>query len=103
MKVGKKQEYGKMEIHVEKPSGLFGSKNVGSKQVVWMSHGDEAVKLPHGFEVVARSEQGSIAALENPSRKFYGLQYHPEVNGFITVFGSFSALFLASEHSICSI
>ncbi|KAF7828269.1 GMP synthase [glutamine-hydrolyzing] [Senna tora] len=79
VKVGQKQEYGRMEIQVEKPSGLFASKNVGSKQVVWMSHGDEAARLPDGFEVVARSEQGSVAAIENPSRKFYGLQYHPEV------------------------
>ncbi|XP_054824963.1 uncharacterized protein LOC129322666 [Prosopis cineraria] len=79
VKIGFKQEYGRMEIHVEKPSGLFGSNNVGSKQLVWMSHGDEASKLPDGFEAVARSEQGSVAAIQNPSRKFYGLQYHPEV------------------------
>lgn len=44
-----------------------------------MSHGDEAVKLPEGFEVVARSEQGAVAAVENRERRFYGLQYHPEV------------------------
>lgn len=89
MKVGQKQEYGRMEIHVEKPSGLFGSKDVGSKQVVWMSHGDEAARLPDGFEVVARSQQGSVAAIENPSRKFYGLQYHPEVSSSIPVSASF--------------
>ncbi|KAI4326950.1 hypothetical protein L6164_019460 [Bauhinia variegata] len=79
VKVGQKQEYGRMEIEVEKPSGLFGSNKVGSKQVVWMSHGDEVAILPAGFQVVARSEQGLVAAIENPSRKFYGLQYHPEV------------------------
>ncbi|KAK4262770.1 hypothetical protein QN277_028282 [Acacia crassicarpa] len=79
VKVGLKQEYGKMEIHVENACGLFGWKNVGSKQFVWMSHGDEAAKLPNGFEVVARSDQGSVAAIQNPSKKFYGLQYHPEV------------------------
>uniref|UniRef100_UPI001CB8930E GMP synthase [glutamine-hydrolyzing]-like n=1 Tax=Erigeron canadensis TaxID=72917 RepID=UPI001CB8930E len=78
--VGEKQEYGKMVIEVVKDfGGLFHGKNVGDKQVVWMSHGDEAVKLPAGFEVVAKSEQGGIAAVANPERRFYGLQYHPEV------------------------
>lgn len=79
VRVGEKQEYGRMEIEVEINSGLFGSKKVGDKQVVWMSHGDEVAKLPDGFEVVARSQQGSVAAIESPIRRFYGLQYHPEV------------------------
>ncbi|MED6191445.1 hypothetical protein PIB30_000545 [Stylosanthes scabra] len=79
VRVGHTQEYGRMEIHVDKPSDLFGNDKVGSKQVVWMSHGDEAAVLPPGFHVVARSQQGAVAAIENLSRKFYGLQYHPEV------------------------
>ncbi|KAM1413546.1 hypothetical protein ACFX13_026424 [Malus domestica] len=41
VKVGDKQEYERMEIEVERNSGIFGSKKVGDKQVVWMSHGDE--------------------------------------------------------------
>lgn len=77
--VGEKQEYGRMEIEVEKATGLFGNKKVGDRQSVWMSHGDEAVKLPEGFEVVARSRQGAVAAVENREKRFYGLQYHPEV------------------------
>ncbi|KAJ7952299.1 GMP synthase [Quillaja saponaria] len=79
VKIGEKQEYGRMEIEVEKACGFFGSKKVGHKQVVWMSHGDEVAMLPDGFQVVARSQQGLVAAVENPLRKFYGLQYHPEV------------------------
>lgn len=59
--------------------GLFGSKRVGDRQVVWMSHGDEVARLPDGFEVVARSQQGAVAAIENRAKRFYGLQYHPEV------------------------
>ncbi|KAK3034538.1 hypothetical protein RJ639_033784 [Escallonia herrerae] len=79
VRVGEKQEYGRMEIDVLKGgSGLF-DKGVDDRQVVWMSHGDEAVRLPDGFEVVARSQQGAVAAVENPARRFYGLQYHPEV------------------------
>ncbi|KAG6606091.1 hypothetical protein SDJN03_03408, partial [Cucurbita argyrosperma subsp. sororia] len=79
VKVGEKQEYGRMEIVVEKAKGLFGTKKVGDSQAVWMSHGDEVAKLPEGFEVVARSQQGAVAAVENYAKKFYGLQYHPEV------------------------
>ncbi|KAG7036037.1 guaA [Cucurbita argyrosperma subsp. argyrosperma] len=78
VKVGEKQEYGRMEIVVEKAKGLFGTKKVGDSQAVWMSHGDEVAKLPEGFEVVARSQQGAVAAVENYAKKFYGLQYHPE-------------------------
>ncbi|PPD93937.1 hypothetical protein GOBAR_DD09038 [Gossypium barbadense] len=79
VRVGEKQEYGRMEIEVEKSCGIFGGKKVGDRQVVWMSHGDEAATLPNGFEVVARSQQGAVAAVEDKDRRFYGLQYHPEV------------------------
>lgn len=79
VRVGERQEYGRMEIEVVRACGLFGSKEVGHKQTVWMSHGDEAAELPEGFEVVARSQQGAVAAVENRERRFYGLQYHPEV------------------------
>lgn len=68
-----------MEIEVERNSGVFGNKQCGDSQVVWMSHGDEAARLPVGFEVVARSHQGAVAAIENREKRFYGLQYHPEV------------------------
>ncbi|XP_010241897.1 PREDICTED: uncharacterized protein LOC104586381 [Nelumbo nucifera] len=79
VRVGEKQEYGRMEIAVERKCDLFGEKVVGDRQSVWMSHGDEVAKLPDGFVVVARSQQSSVAAIENHSRRFYGLQYHPEV------------------------
>ncbi|MCL7027611.1 hypothetical protein MKW94_020102 [Papaver nudicaule] len=75
---GEKQEYETKEIEVLKESALY-SGGIGSKQSVWMSHGDESVTLPEGFSVVAKSQQGSVAAIENPERRFYGLQYHPEV------------------------
>ncbi|KAH1106218.1 hypothetical protein J1N35_009986 [Gossypium stocksii] len=68
-----------MEIEVKKSCGIFGGKKVEDRQVVWISHGDEAATLPNGFEVVARSQQGAIAAVEDKDRRFYGLQYHPEV------------------------
>ncbi|WCJ28941.1 GMP synthase [glutamine-hydrolyzing] [Euphorbia peplus] len=80
VRVGEAQEYGRMEIEVGDNLGIFGNRQIGDKQVVWMSHGDEAAELPEGFKVVARSQQGAVAAVENREKRFYGLQYHPEVS-----------------------
>ncbi|KAL4589771.1 hypothetical protein LXL04_002681 [Taraxacum kok-saghyz] len=56
---------------------------IGRRSCDWreagVCHGDEAMKLPEGFKVVARSEQRVVAAVEYPNNKFYGLQYHPEL------------------------
>jgi GMP synthase-like glutamine amidotransferase len=60
-------------------SALYGEAGTEKRQTVWMSHGDEVVRLPEGFEVVARGVQGAVAAIENREKRFYGFQYHPEV------------------------
>jgi len=75
-----KGEYGKMEVECEGSSELYGAA-LGGTQTVWMSHGDEAdeAALPAGFAVVGKSKQGAIVAIEDPRRRFFGLQYHPEV------------------------
>jgi GMP synthase (glutamine-hydrolysing) len=46
---------------------------------VWMSHGDKVSELPQGFEVVAATESAPIAAIADETRRFYGVQFHPEV------------------------
>jgi GMP synthase (glutamine-hydrolysing) len=46
---------------------------------VWMSHGDKVIALPPGFKVIASSESCPIAGMADESRKFYGVQFHPEV------------------------
>ena len=46
---------------------------------VWMSHGDKVEKLPDGFKVIASSVNAPIAAIADEERKFYGIQFHPEV------------------------
>jgi GMP synthase (glutamine-hydrolysing) len=69
-----------MKVEVTTPSAaLYGEGEVGKRQTVWMSHGDEVVRLPEGFKVVSRSVQGAIAAIEHQEKRYYGLQYHPEV------------------------
>ncbi len=46
---------------------------------VWMSHGDRITRLPPGFKVLARSDNSPVAAMGDPARGLYGLQFHPEV------------------------
>lgn len=69
------REYGVEKIRCEK-SSLFSD---SEKRSVLMSHGDHVEKAPSGFEVVARSESGVMAAMENKSRQLFALQFHPEV------------------------
>ncbi|XP_002981377.2 uncharacterized protein LOC9647223 [Selaginella moellendorffii] len=73
------QEYGSTEIRASLGSKLYGDDPEMMTQAVWMSHGDEAVTLPPGFNVVAKSVQGTITAIENTDLGIFGLQYHPEV------------------------
>jgi GMP synthase (glutamine-hydrolysing) len=49
------------------------------RQQVWMSHGDTAVAAPPGFRVTARTAATPVAAVENPERRLFGVQFHPEV------------------------
>ncbi len=71
------REYGRMGVKAEAGSKLFTGLNTSFN--AWMSHGDETKKVPPGFKLVASSESGSFAAMENPEAKIYALQFHPEV------------------------
>lgn len=72
------REYGKTDTEYDTSSLLF--KNLESKGESWMSHTDCIAKIPAGFKVVAHTEHCSVAAMENPAKKLYGIQFHPEVN-----------------------
>lgn len=71
------REYGKAEINITSDNKLFA--DLPKDQVVWMSHGDHVTAVPEGFEVIATSPACSIAAMADASRKFYAVQFHPEV------------------------
>ncbi|WP_038034639.1 glutamine-hydrolyzing GMP synthase [Thermopetrobacter sp. TC1] len=74
------QEFGRAFLEVVKDCRLFeGVWKVGEKHQVWMSHGDRVVRLPAGFEVVGVSEGAPYAAIADEARRFYGVQFHPEV------------------------
>ncbi len=73
-------EFGRAFVDVNKDCALFdGVWSVGAKEQVWMSHGDRVTKLAPGFEVVATSEGAPFAAVANEEKKFYAVQFHPEV------------------------
>ncbi|WP_407929214.1 glutamine-hydrolyzing GMP synthase [Agrilactobacillus fermenti] len=72
------REYGKADIHVTDESAqLF--KDLPTDQTVWMSHGDLVQGVPEGFEIVATSPNCPIASMADDTRKFYGIQFHAEV------------------------
>ncbi len=75
---GRKREYGKGMLTVKDAScALF--RNLPETLQVWNSHGDKLTKLPREFKSVAVTENSEYAAIEDRARKFFGLQFHPEV------------------------
>jgi len=72
-----KQEYGRSALQFLEASLLF--EGVPDGFVSWMSHGDSVAVPPPGFRVIAVSKEGIPAALEDPARFWYGIQFHPEV------------------------
>lgn len=77
VKRGEAREYGVAKITTKRVSPLFA--NIPKTSVVWMSHGDHVETVPPGFTTIAVSTNGSITAMENPTARLYGLQFHPEV------------------------
>jgi len=76
VKPSNRREYGQAEIEVRGPSQLLAGLPFLLK--VWMSHGDHVSRPPEGFAVTAATE-AAIGAVEDPQRKLYGVQFHPEV------------------------
>ena len=71
------REYGRSELTVKKPGKLFSG--LPKNLTVWNSHGDALTEIPKGFRGIASTENSDFSAIEDPLRKFYGLQFHPEV------------------------
>ena len=80
-----KSEFGFAQVDVTSNNCLLSgikdrTNDVGQEQLdVWMSHGDKITAVPPNFELVAATESAPIAAMCDESRKFYGIQFHPEV------------------------
>lgn len=77
---GHHREFGRAFVSVKTKSPLFeGVWDSGGEHQVWMSHGDRVTKLPDGFEVIATSPNAPLAAVADEARRFYAVQFHPEV------------------------
>ncbi len=80
VETGHHREFGRAEIVITRDSPLFaGIGAVDHREPVWMSHGDKITAIPEGFEVIATSEGSPYAAIADEKRRFYGVQFHPEV------------------------
>ncbi len=73
-----KREYGHTDVTVRPDSGLL--RGLPEQVAVWMSHGDAVAAMPEGVGVPASSAGAPVAAFEDPARKLYGVQWHPEVH-----------------------
>ncbi|MCE1228807.1 MAG: glutamine-hydrolyzing GMP synthase, partial [Firmicutes bacterium] len=72
-----KREYGKATLQTSPDSVLF--HGLDPEQVVWMSHGDHVEQAPEGYVVTARTPGVPVAAMEHPTLRRFGIQFHPEV------------------------
>jgi GMP synthase (glutamine-hydrolysing) len=72
------REYGGTSVAVDGARSLL--QDMPATGTVWMSHGDAVVRAPVGFRVTARTDQIPIAAMEDPERGLYAVQFHPEVS-----------------------
>jgi len=70
-----KREFGHADVALGSNNALI----VEQTQTVWMSHGDKVTKIPAGFDVIGTSANAPLCAMADESRKFYGVQFHPEV------------------------
>ena len=77
---GHDREFGRAEIRIARLSPLLeGLGAPGGTETVWMSHGDKVTVIPPGFVAVASSEGSPFAVIADEARRFYGIQFHPEV------------------------
>ncbi len=78
--LGDHQEFGHATLDVTGDCALFhGAWEQGGREQVWMSHGDRVTRLPLGFRPVASSPGAPFAAIADDARRYYGVQFHPEV------------------------
>jgi len=71
-------EFGRTEVTIDPHSVLLGG--LGEQQTVWMSHNDAVTRAPEGCRPIAATDGSPVAALEDPGRELYGVQFHPEVS-----------------------
>ena len=80
VETSEQREFGRAMVDIAGDCALFdGVWEVGAREQVWMSHGDKIEAIPDGFKPVAVTPTAPFAAIADEDRKFYGVQFHPEV------------------------
>jgi len=74
-----RREYGPADLIIDSDNDLFRGFATRDATRVWMSHGDKMISIPKGWSVLAHSANSPIAAFADPTRKVFGVQFHPEV------------------------
>lgn len=71
------KEYGSSLLSIDNDQDLLSG--IGESVRAWMSHGDEAEKIPDGFKIIGHTESAKAAAIASEQNSVYGIQFHPEV------------------------
>lgn len=77
VRAAERREYGQTTLTVQKENDLFAG--LEQELTVWMSHSDSVEAAPPGFTVLATTANTPVAAMGNPAKRFYAVQFHPEV------------------------
>jgi GMP synthase (glutamine-hydrolysing) len=72
-----RREYGKAELTIDNRLNIF--EGISKKTIVWMSHGDRIASCPPAFKPIAHTSNSPVAAMADQKKRFYALQFHPEV------------------------
>lgn len=76
---GGRREYGRAEVEVIEPAGMFAGFAMGERTTVWMSHGDHVETVPPGYVATARNGQHVVAGFRHESKPIHAVQFHSEV------------------------
>ncbi len=79
VQAGNQREFGYAQVHTEEGDLTRGIEDAPNTLDVWMSHGDKVFRLPQGFRITGHTPSCPIAMMENSAKRFYGIQFHPEV------------------------
>ena len=79
VQAGNQREFGYAQVNTEDGDLTRGIEDAPHTLDVWMSHGDKVFRLPQGFRITGYTSSCPIAMMENSAKRFYGIQFHPEV------------------------
>ena len=79
VQAGNQREFGYAQVHTEDGDLTRGIEDAPHTLDVWMSHGDKVFRLPQGFRITGHTPSCPVAIMENSAKRFYGIQFHPEV------------------------